>query len=137
MESFHREDLHGLIMVKDSVTADSTYVVSNILKLALADSSVLMVTSKHSTAHYSALLRRLNLNVSKIASDGRFKVLNTRNFSRLDPALDMYIINLEVMMAAISTDIRILRGDTACHCTVVFDDVVVRFISVGMSCLCL
>jgi len=128
MESFHIEDLHDLILVRDSVTADSTYVVSSILKLALAESSVLLVTSKHSTAHYSALVRRLNLNVSKIASEGRFKVLNTSSFSRLDTALDMYLVDLEVLMAAISNDIRILRGDTAAghRCTVLFDDVVVR-----------
>lgn len=127
MESLHREDLHDLILVRDSVTADSTYIVSSILKLSLASgSSVLLVTSKHSTAHYSALLRRLNLNVSKIATEGRFKVLNTSSFSRLDVALDMYLVDLEVLMAAISNDIRILRGETGYHCTVLFDDVVVR-----------
>lgn len=129
MESLHKEDLHDLILVRDSVTADSTYVVSSILKLALTDSSVLLVTSKHSTAHYSALLRRLNLNVSKIASEGRFKVLNTSSFSRLDTCLDMYLVKLEVLMAAISNDIRILRGETGYHCTVLFDDVVVRSLS--------
>lgn len=134
MESLYQDDLHGLVLVKDSVTADSSYVVSSILKLALAESSVLLVTSKHSTAHYSAVLRRLNLNVSKIASEGRFKVLSTSGFSRLDPALDMFLIDLKVLMAAISNDIRILRGENDFHCTVIFDDMLVRP-SVSI-CLC-
>lgn len=134
MESLDKEDLHDLVLVKDSVTADSTYVVSGILKLALAESSVLLVTSKHSTSHYSTLLRRLNLNVSKIASEGRFKVLNTSSFIKLDQAMDMYVVDLKVLMAAMSTDIRILRGDDGSkHCTVLFDDVVVRVYT--LNCL--
>ena len=126
-------DLHGLILIKDSVTADCSGVVSSILKLALSEGtasprSVLVVTSKHSTSYYSMLLRRLNLNVSRIAATGRFRVLNTNSLAVLgnagEDAVEYRMGNL--LDALLQTVNELKSTSDQRQCVVIFDDIMVR-----------
>ena len=123
--------LQGLVTVLDSIHLSAETVTSTLLqKLLLRDDvSVLVVTSRHSTPHYTLLLRRLNLNVSKIGSEGRFRVLNTNSLCRLDVDADRYSFDVDALMKAVVSDVRSLAGaghpsPSSCprRCAVLFDD---------------
>ncbi len=135
MEDLARTEelLQGLVTVLDTIQLSAETVTSRLLqKLLLGDDvSVLVVTSRHSTPHYALLLRRLNLNVTKISSEGRFRVLNTNNLCRLDATADRYTFDVGTLMEAVVSDVRNLAG--AAHpsrssrprrCAVLFDDLV-------------
>jgi hypothetical protein len=125
-------DLHGLILIKDSVTADCSGVVSSILKLALSEGtssprSVLVVTSKHSTSYYSMVLRRLNLNVSRIAATGRFRVLNTNTLAVLNAGEDTVEYRIGNLLDALLQTVNELKSTSdQRQCLVIFDDYTVR-----------
>ena len=119
------EGLPNCLLLRDSLLADANpRVVSTLLRTLLLDDTlaVLVVTTRYSTSHYSTMLRRLNLSVSKIAADGRFKVLNTNALSRLDEEADRYLVELKTLMEAVIGDITSLSGYSR-RCAVLFDDV--------------
>ena len=129
------EALHGLVLVRDSIFAEAGHrVVSTVLQRLLLkdDYGILVVTSRHSTSHYSMLLRRLNLNVSKIGAAGRFIVLNTNSLCKLDISADRYLFDISTLMDAVVSDVKRLkgasgedpRGSPRRRCVVLFDDVV-------------
>ena len=134
------EALQGLVTVLDSIQLSADTVTSTLLqKLLLRDEvSVLVVTSRHSTQHYALLLRRLNLNVSKIGAEGRFRVLNTNGLCRLDEAADRYTFDVHTLMKAVVSDVTSLAGATPPstssyprRCAVLFDDFVALLNATG------
>ena len=126
-------DLHGLVVIKDSVTADCSGAISSILKLCLSEGTssprcVLVVTSKHSTSHYSMVLRRLNLNVSRIAATGRFRVLNTNSLTVFNAQEDTVEYSMGNLLDALSKTVNELESTTRQQCIVLFDDITVCII---------
>ena len=134
------EALQGLVTVLDSIHLSAETVTSTLLQKLLlrGDVSVLVVTSRHPTPHYALLLRRLNLNVSKISSEGRFRVLNTNSLCRLDVAADRYTVDVDTLMKAVVSDVASLAGaahpsPSSCprRCAVLFDDFVALLNTTG------
>ncbi len=124
-------DLHGFVLIRDSVEADSSCMLSSIFKLVLGatqrEGSVLVVTTKHSTSHYSTMLRRLNLNVTNLASESRFKVLNALHFGQVKEDCDTFAVDRKALMNAIAQDLKALgTGSPNEYSILVFDDILVR-----------
>lgn len=120
----HPEDLHGVVVVKDSLGVDSSFVLSHILKLALGDDTfgVLLVSTRYPTSHYISVLRKLSLNISQIAAEQRLRVLNSLRFATLEDGS----IDAGAFARAFSSDVRAMQERFHEHTLVIVDDMSVR-----------
>ena len=123
--SISREDLHGLILQRDSLDADGFFLLAHILKLLLGLDglhNVVIVATKHTMSHYGVVFRKLGLNVAALAAAGRVVLLDAL---RPDKGHPEQLMDLRILQSAILDSCAKASASGAPVC-VLFDDLTVR-----------
>jgi len=114
-------DLHGLLLVRDALDADGAVVVAHLLKLLLGIDgkyNVVLVSSRHTSTHYSSVMRKLSLNVNALAQAGRFVLLDALGCSSQAPD---QMVNLKIISDALHAAL-LANSKTERPLCIIFDD---------------
>lgn len=114
------EDVHGLVLIKDTVEANGTAVMGHLIKLAISSDpnlDVVLVSSHTSSSSYAMSLRRSGLPSTSLLSSGRIRVIEAL---RLVKESKGHSINLKSLSRLISEVLAsTAAGRSLC---IVFDD---------------
>ena len=120
-----REDLHGLLLIRDSLDADAGFLIGHLLKLLLGLDgihSLVLITSKHTPSHYSVVFRKLGLNAASLAASGRVVVIDALRPVRDQPE---ELLDLRILQTAIREAFSKASAISGAPVAVVFDDLTV------------
>lgn len=122
--SIAREDLHGLLLIRDSLDADGGFLLGHILKLLLGLDGrhfVLLVALKHTPAHYTLVFRKLGLNATSLAASGRVVLIDALRPVRGQPE---ELLELRMLHRAIG-EASAKVASSGAPVAIIFDDLTV------------
>ena len=128
--AIRQEDLHGLVLLRDSLASDGGFLLAHILKLLLGLDGrhrVVLVAVRQTMVHYGTVFRKLGLNVSALAAAGRVVLLDALRPSRGHPEqlLDLRILHKAIADACAVKTTSLEPPSPVC---LLFDDLTVSLV---------
>lgn len=85
-------DLHGLLLAKDSISIDGSFLLAHVLKLLLVSdvgNTVVVITSRSRASLYALALRKVGLSAGRLAAASRLVLIETNADMRKGHLLDL------------------------------------------------
>jgi len=124
-----REDLHGLVLVRDCLKADGAFMLVHMLKLALGlegQHSVLLVASRHTAVHYAHVLRKSGMAMASLVEQGRLAVVDALHLPG-PAAAAAQLTSLQALHRRMSRAASALHSEDQRPLLLALDDLTVNF----------